>query len=465
MSAILCLSIMLGTVSAAAAAEDISAPELNSAQCALIGDMGSGRILFNIDAYSRREPASLTKIMTLLLAVEAIEDGTVSLDDMVTASSECKNGLEDDSSTARINQGETMSFKDLLYCAALASANEACNIIAEHVSGSIDAFVEKMNARASELGCSGTHFANPHGMPADNHYTTARDLFLISCEAMRHSQFTELVGCSEYTTAATNDHGARTFKSSNALITRDSSYSDKYFYNGAIGIKTGYTQNAGYCLVSAVERDGVNVIAVILGAEGNADTKEYDSFADTISLLDWCFENYSYRSIVEKGSAAAVQPLEIDGQKGELTLVCAQEINALAANNFDASKLEKTVTLNSETLNEIPEEGTELGTVSFSDPDDGTVYGTVKLLASADVQLEEPEPTAEPTGLSDQQKTAVEIVVAIAAFLLLVFVILLIFRQRRIKNRRRKGKNRTQAKNRTQTKSRTQAKGQNSKRR
>lgn len=391
----LCLSFVLGMALPCALAEDDGAPKLKSTQCALLGDMGSGRILFNIDAYSRREPASLTKIMTLLLAVEAIEAGTASPDDMVTASAACKTGLEHDSSTAYIDRGETMSLRDLLYCAALASANEACNIIAEHVAGSISAFVERMNTRAAELGCSGTHFANTHGMPDDNHYTTARDIFLIACEGMRHQLFAQLVGCREYTTSATNDSPARVLESSNALITPDSPYSDKYVYPGAVGIKTGYTEKAGYCLVSAVQRDGVNVIAVVLGADGDTANKEFDSFADTVTLLDWCFENYSYRSIVERGYPAAAQPIEKDGRRGEITLVCSQEINALAAKELDASKLKSEVTLYAQTLTDVPAEGTELGAVTFSDPNDSTVYGTVTLVSHGEAQFEEPEPRAK----------------------------------------------------------------------
>ena len=142
----LCLSVALSLTAPCVLAEDEGAPKLNSAQSALIGDLSSGRILYNVDAYSRRFPASLTKIMTLLLAVEAVEQGTASLDDMVTAGSDSQSGLTEYSSSSGICIGETMSMKDLLYCAALASANEACNIIAGHVAGSISAFVEKMNA-------------------------------------------------------------------------------------------------------------------------------------------------------------------------------------------------------------------------------------------------------------------------------------------------------------------------------
>ncbi len=434
-----CLSILLGIAPPCALAESGSTPELKSAQCALVGDADSGRILYNVDAYSRREPASLTKIMTLLLAVESVEAGTSALTDMVTASSECKTGLGSDSATAYIDQGETMSLKDLMYCAALASANEACNIIAEHVAGSIGAFIERMNARAAELGCSGTHFANTHGMPDADHYTTARDLFLIAREAMSHELFRQLVGTAEYTTSATNDSPARSLTSSNALITRDSPYSDKYVYSGAAGIKTGYTENAGYCLVSAVQRGDMNVITVVLGADGDPDAKEFDSFADSVTLLDWCFANYSYRTLVQKGYAAAVQPLEADGVSGSVTLLCAQDISALAANSLDVSQLKTSVELGSDTLAEAPAEGTVLGTVSFFDPEDGTLYGSCELVAAGDAQFEQPEPSPVPQELSHEQKLAIVIVCAICVFLLLLFALLLV-RRRKLRRAARRAK-------------------------
>lgn len=430
----LCLSVALCVVSPCVLAEDEGAPKLNSAQSALIGDLSSGRILYNVDAYSRRYPASLTKIMTLLLAVEAVEQGTVSLEDMVTAGSDSQSGLTEGSSSSGICIGETMSMKDLLYCAALASANEACNIIAGHVAGSISAFVEKMNARAAGLGCSGTHFVNTHGMHDSEHYTTAHDMFLIAREGMRHALFAQLVGTREYTTSATNVSSPRTLRNSNALINSDSPYSDKYFYTGAVGIKTGYTSDAGYCLASAVQRESVSVITVVLGADGGSGS--YDNFADTVTLLDWCFENYSYHSIVEKGFAAASQPLSVKGKSGSVTLVCAQGISALAANDLDVSALEKTVTLKAETLDAVPAEGTELGTVSFSDPTDGTELGTVALVASNDVQLDEPEPQpAAPQELSHEQKLTIVIVCAITVLLLLVFILLLVRRQKRMNNK------------------------------
>lgn len=380
-AAAMCLILLLG-VFAPPRALAAEGPELRSAKSALVGDMSSGRILYSVGAYTRSEPASITKIMTLLLAAEAIEAGEVSADDMVTASKNCRFDLTDDSSTAHINAGETMSLKDLMYCAALASANEACNIIAEHICGSVEKFVERMNTRAAELGCDGTHFANTHGLPDENHYTTARDLFVIACEGMRHPLFAELVG--------------------------------------------------------TVQRDGMNLITVVLGAEGDREEREYfDSFGDTVKLLDWCFENYSYRSVVEKGLTVGVQPVLIDGRRGELPLVCAEEINALVPNGLDASQLQKTVTLGEETLSAVPEEGAELGSVSFTDGD-GNAYGTVKLIAGGEIEYE-PEPTPEPKpGMSDQQKKAAMIVCALLVLVVFILTLALVRRGRAAKHRKSK---------------------------
>lgn len=435
---VLCLSVMLGLFPMSALAEAVSVPELKSAESAIIGDMGTGRILYNMNAYSRREPASLTKMMTLLLAVEAIETGKVSETDMVTAGSDCKTGFGDNSSTAGIHMGETMSLKDLLYCAALESANEACNIIASHVSGSIDSFVAAMNERAEELGCSGTHFANTHGMPDDEHYSTARDLFLIAVEGMRHPLFAALAGTAEYTTAPTNASAARLLKSSNALITADSPYSDKYMYDGAVGIKTGHTSAAGYCLAGAAQRDGVNIVAVVLGAKGDPDSREFDSFGDTVRLFDWCFENYSYRTLIAKGTEIAKQAINVGGTQGEVSLVCANDINALAPKSLDPAALKKTVKLYSDTLTRAPAEGEELGTVSYADPNDGTEYGTVKLVASGAAAVTTPEPTdaIESSELGQDQKLAIVIVCALFVLTVLIFA-LLIARKRKARRRRR----------------------------
>ena len=284
----------------APAASALDDPPLHSAKAVVLADMDSGRLLFEMNKDEQRSPASLTKIMTVMLAVEALERGEVSLDEMVTAQADCLAGLNTDSSTSGIQPGEIISYQDLLYCAMVHSANEACNILAHRVSGSVPAFVELMNRRAAELGCTNTHFSDPNGLSNENHYTTAYEMYLITREALEHPLFAEICNTRGYDMAATNLSQARSFANSNALITADSEYGSSYVYPAAAGVKTGFTQLAGYCLVSTAEKDGVRLLAVVMGCDGwlNAGIDEYENFSDTISLYNWAFDGFSYREAV-----------------------------------------------------------------------------------------------------------------------------------------------------------------------
>lgn len=436
-SLVMTVCLLLAAMSPCALALD--KPEIKSARSVLVGDMDSGRILLAENAYTRSEPASITKMMTVLLAVEAIERDEASLDDMVTASKTCNFDLTEDSRTSNIYPGEVMSLKDLLYCAALASANEACNIIAEHISGSVEAFVEKMNERAEELGCTGTHFVNTHGLPDPEHCTTARDLFLIACEAMKHEQFAELCGTASYTTAATNNANERSLSNSNALINAKSVYGDHYVYEGAKGIKTGHTDAAGFCLVSAAERDGVKLIAVVLGASGDTEKREhFDNFDDSISVLDWAFDNFSYRTLVSKEDIVGTQPV-LDGEKqGKINLSPTEAISALVPDDINVYQLKKEIKLYNDSISEV-KEGDELGELTLSDAD-GTVFGTVKLVAAGDIvygEASQPQ-NEQPAGLSDMQRNAIYIVCGILLLILIVVIIAAVRRRRYVKARRRK---------------------------
>lgn len=414
-------------------------PDIDSSRSILVGEASSGKLLFSENAYTRSEPASLTKIMTLLLAVEAIERGEVSLDDTVTASDNCSFDLTADGSTSHIYAGETMSLEDLLYCTALASANEACNIIAEHVCGSVEKFVQRMNGRAAELDCSGTSFKNTHGLPVAGHCATARDLFLIAREAMSHELFAKLVGTAEHTVGATNLSPQRKLSNSNALVCRSSVYGDDYYYEGATGVKTGHTEAAGFCLVSSAERNGIKVIAVILGAAKDAENADgIDSFEDTISLLDWVFDNFSYRTLVTTQDIVGTQPV-LDGQRqGKLDLCPASEITALVPNDITVSQLKKQITLYSDSVANVAP-GTELGEMTLTDPD-GTVYGTVKLTAAGKVRYGEgsTQLTAQqsPAKDKDAQRNAIIMVAAILALFAAVTVLALVRRSEAKKRRK-----------------------------
>lgn len=300
---VLCLLLSLFPPCALA----LDGPEL-TAQAVLLADLDSGAVLYEQNSDVQRSPASLTKIMTVLLALEAVERGEISLEDPVTAGPSCRSGMREDSSSVGIVSGETMSLRDLLYCAAVASGNDACNVIAVYVAGDIPSFVLRMNRKAESLGCTQTHFVDPHGLSYDD-LTCARDLFRITLEAMSHPGFMELCDCPAVTVAATNKSPARNLKNSNALISTEGIYGDRYLYEGAHGVKTGYTRAAGYCLISTAERNGMRLLAVVLGSDGpylsNTDVRY--SFVDSARLYDWAFGLFRPRELCAAGQALSEQ--------------------------------------------------------------------------------------------------------------------------------------------------------------
>ena len=202
-------AVMISLHLAPLAAADADSPVLPEdpnilAKAALLVDANTGLPIYAKNEHEELYPASLTKIMTALLVFEAIEDGKLSMDQMLTASSSALMGLADDGSTAGIQVGETMSVQNLLYCMLVVSANEACNILAEAVSGSVSAFVDAMNAKAKELGCENTHFVNPNGLHDPQHYTSAWDLYLITAAAMQYDGFMTICDTAHVVIPATN---------------------------------------------------------------------------------------------------------------------------------------------------------------------------------------------------------------------------------------------------------------------
>ena len=296
---LLVLCLLFALFAPCAMALDV--PQL-TAQAVLLADLDSGAVLYERNADAQRSPASITKIMTLMLTLEAVERGEIRLDDPVTAGADCRRGMRDDSSTTGIVAGETLRLEDLLYCAAVASGNDACNVLAAYVAGDIPSFVALMNRRAEGLGCTQTHFVDPHGLSYDN-LTSARDLYRITLEAMRLPAFMEFCDCPAVTVPATNVFPPRELKSSNALISDQGIYGDRYLYEGAHGVKTGYTRAAGYCLISTAERNGLRVLAVVLGCDGPylSDTDTRYSFVDTAKLYDWAFESFRPRELCTRG--------------------------------------------------------------------------------------------------------------------------------------------------------------------
>ena len=245
------------------------------AQAAVLIDAASGEVLLDKNASERMYPASTTKIMTLLLGLER-----GGFDEMVTAPSSAGD-VPGDSSRMPVAPGEELRYKDLLYGLMIRSGNDAANAIATLTAGSVDAFVERMNEKAQELGLAGTHYDNPHGYQSETHYTTAQDMAALTRHALQNEQFREVFETHTYQVPATNVRAARTLQCSYLIFDPDSEYYDA----DATGGKTGYTSAAGYCFVCAAEREGVELIAVIF----KSGTSGTNRWTDARRMFDYGF--------------------------------------------------------------------------------------------------------------------------------------------------------------------------------
>ena len=423
----------------APAASALDEPPLHSAKAVVLADMDSGRLLYEMNKDEQRSPASLTKIMTVMLAVEALERGEVSLDEMVTAQADCLAGLNTDSSTSGIQPGEIISYQDLLYCAMVHSANEACNILAHRVSGSVPAFVELMNRRAAELGCTSTHFSDPNGLSNENHYTTAYEMYLITREALEHPLFAEICNTRGYDMAATNLSQARSFANSNALITADSEYGSSYVYPAAAGVKTGFTQLAGYCLVSTAEKDGVRLLAVVMGCDGwlNAGIDEYENFTDTIRLYNWAFSNFSYRQAVS--SLSTVTRVEVENAvetDAYASLRPQNDVTLLLPKDLNLESVELSPTIYTEKLVAPIEAGTVLGRAEILI--DGRSYGSVDLINALKVELSRKEFVNRRVHETFSSPWIIVLIVVLAILAIGYLTLVLRYRAQRRKYLRRK---------------------------
>lgn len=353
------------------------------AQAALLVNMTYDVVYYEQNAHEKVYPASITKVMTALLALEAVEDGTWTLDTQITASGETWLGIPSDGSTANIQIGETLTVEQLLYCLMLPSANEAANILAQAHSGSVSAFVQEMNDRAMELGCTMTHFENPHGIHSDNHYTCCYDLYLIAKEAMNNSTFRTIVSTSEYTVPATNMSEERHIVNTNALLS-SKKYSG-YVMEDCIGIKTGSTNAAGYCLLSAAERDGNILISVVMGAETTLDNDGTHrmQFSESSSLLEWGFNNFSIHTVLENTDPVAEVPVTLGKKVDSVLVVPAESVDALLPDDVEGDDFTTKAEV-AESVEAPVEKGQKLGTLTLYLQDEP--YGTVDLVAVEDVE-------------------------------------------------------------------------------
>ena len=365
-----------------AAAEEFG--EIDAA-AALLVDVTHGLTLYEKNSTGKRYPASITKVMTAILVLEAIEDGRLTPDTMLTCSESARADITRDSSTQKIQVGEQMSVKDLLYCLLVSSANEASNILAEGVSGNIPVFVASMNAKAAELGMTGTRFMNPHGLHNDDHYSTAQDIVIMAQYAMEYPLFRDIVATNTYKVPETNMSDARQLYNTNALI---SAYRyTNYQYSYTTGIKTGNTAEAGFCLLSSAKRDGRTLIAVVLGAEAvTLEDKSIDrkQFSESRRLLQYGFSGYKVQTLISPDSLLTEVPVAYGKDVSYVVAAPADRIDVLLPADFDRDLLINEIQLSSTTFPAPISKNQVLGTIHVSY--NGGEYGNIDLLAVSGVE-------------------------------------------------------------------------------
>ena len=324
----------------------------NSESIILI-DSKTGEILYSKNAFEQLYPASTTKLMTAILTLENCK-----LDDVVTVSHNAIFSIPVGYSHASLQEGEELTVDELLHVLLIPSANDAAVALAEHIAGSVENFATMMNNKATELGCLNTHFVNPNGVHNDNHYSTAYDLSLIGRYAMQFDEIMNIAKITQYTLPTTNKYNKkdRIFNATNGLINKN----NEYYYKYATGMKTGYTDKSGYCIVSTAKKDNVELMAVVLGS----NTLE-DRYEDCINLFNYGFENYAYKNLINANDI--VNTIEVDGATNEtksLNVLSKDSIDVLLKNSVDIQSIKPEIKIN-DNLTAPISSGDIIGTITY----------------------------------------------------------------------------------------------------
>jgi len=331
------------------------------AKSALLMDYETGTILYEKNPHEKRPMASITKIMTLLLAMEAVQDGRLKLDDTITVS---EHAASMGGSTVFLEAGETFPVSTILEAVIVASANDGSVALAEKISGSHEAFVQKMNQRAQELGMKNTHFSNCTGLPAENHYTTAYDIAIMSRELLKYPDFFKW---STIWLDYMRD-GETMLVNTNRLVR---------FYEGCDGIKTGYTDEAGHCISASAKRGHLRLIAVVLGAPSSQIR-----FNEARKLMDYGFANYDSMLVVKKGQVIEKEVSVTGGKKNSISGLAGDSLSVLLKKE-EPKEFQREVELQ-QPLKAPIEKGQRIGKLTVKS--NGKKMGEVDLVAGETVE-------------------------------------------------------------------------------
>ena len=388
-------------------------------ESAILMDAKTGFIIYEKNIYKKQFPASITKIMTTLLA---IENGN--LEDTITFSKDAVYSIEWRSSHIGMREGEQISLRNALYGMVLMSANEVSNAIAEHIDGSIDGFSEHMTRRAKEIGAINTNFVNPHGLHDENHYTTAYDMALIARECLKYDDFSEIIGTITYTIPPTNlVEEPRPLAHQHRLFNQRA-YPNSY-YDGCEGGKTGFTDEAMHTLVTYAKRGDMELISVILKSEKQA---MYD---DTVTLLDYGFNHFKLIPIIEQGTSMGTFPIiyfdDDENEHQENVEVYAQS-EVFCVLPKEASKEDIIKKISPPKKVNLPiNKNEEIGDLDLVF--ENKVLGTVSLISSENIEKAQPVSTSQVKEIITPHSSPnkyIRIFIMIAATVLILFVLFFI---------------------------------------
>ena len=398
---------------------------------AVLLDANHGEILYDMKANERAYPASITKVMTALLVMEAIEYGQLTPGTVVTASQSAVENIPAEYVTGNFKAGEQITIEELLYCMLLESDCDASNILAEAVDGTVEDFVAHMNRRAGELGCQGTHFTNTYGLHSEDHYTTAYDITQWMSAALEYDLFRTVIKADRHTVPATNLSGERFFYNKNGLISN--LYYEGYYYDKCIGGKTGTTDDAGRCLVAAAEDGDELLISVVLGSgpmpvPGEENLKQ-GQFRESRRLLEYGFNNFHRVTITKGDEPVDKVKVTMSRQADEVNLKPQGSITRTLPKSMDVDDIEYRITRFADEVEAPVEAGQVMGTMTLYYEDE--VYGTLDLVAVTSVERSELLYKKEQF-FTFWQNSGVKL--AISAVLLLAGLVvlrLLVFRKKR----------------------------------
>ena len=388
-------------------------------------NLNTKTVVYEKNSEQKMYPASTTKIMTFIVTAENVGD----LDSTkVTVKQDVIDGLDPESTVMGLADhiGEQVSVRDLLYGLMLPSGNDAALVLADHIGGGIEGFAEKMNAKAAELGCKGTHFANPHGLYDTDHYTTARDMAIIAKHAMTIPSFMEICNTVSYT-----PNGFETLHNTNYMIDQEA-MGGMYYYEYTKGIKTGYLDEAGKCLVTSSDKDGDKYLCVCFGADYDYEENVNYAMLDTAKLYKQAYENLGVQTIYGTNDSVASVDVKNARDKRTLSAVPEKAISAFLPKNYDKNKL-KTETNCPQQVEAPVKKGDVLGTVSVNY--DGLDLGSTNLIAAEDIESD-----ISPVGKFVRENLTVIIVIAAAVLVIALLIILVTVHSARKRRKAREGR-------------------------